>query len=102
MTTVRAFDEAILEPLLDDRERLAVAGLLIIAPHAEQADAMGPFPPGPALGVDDAPIVQMEQELARLVLDIDEIVHQPVDGVDDLAARDIMIESGHLLDLLEV
>ena len=63
---------------------------------------MGPFPAGPALGVDDAPIVQMEQELARLVLDIDEIVHQPVDGVDDLAARDIMIESGHLLDLLEV
>ena len=63
---------------------------------------MGPFPPGPTFGVDDAAILQMEQELAGLVLDIDEIVHQPVDGVDHLGARDIMIECGHLFLLLEV
>ena len=98
----RAFGKAILEPLLDDAQRLLVAGLLEIAPHAEQADAVGPFPPGPALGVDDAAIFQMEQEFACLGLDIDEIVHQPVDGFDDLLARYIMGESGHLLGLLEV
>jgi hypothetical protein len=56
---------------------------------------MGPFPSGPSLGVDDAAVFQMQQEFARLVLDIDQIVHQPVDGFHHRAARDIMIESGH-------
>jgi hypothetical protein len=54
------------EPLVDDAQRLFIAGLFHIAPHAEQADAMGPFPSVPALGVDDPSIVEMQQEFSGL------------------------------------
>jgi hypothetical protein len=97
----RALGEAILEPLLDHGERRLVAGLLEQAPQAEQADAVGPFPACPALGVDDASVFQVKQELARLVLDVQQIVDQLGDRGGDGAVGHVMGEGGQLKSPVE-
>ena len=72
-----------------------VAGLLVVLPDAVQADAVGPLPVVPALGVDDAAVVQAQQELAGAVLDLDQIADQQLDLRVDGGGVDAVGQVGH-------
>ena len=58
--------------------------MLVVLVDAVQADAVRPLPVVPALGVDDAAVVEAQQEFAGLVLDLDEIADQQLDVAVDV------------------
>ena len=73
------------EPGVDDVPHRLVTGLVVVLPDPVQTDAVGPFPPRPALGVDDPTVVQAEQELAGGVLDRDQVGGQAPDELPDFS-----------------
>ncbi len=80
----RARGQPVREPVEHDLFRAGVARLFVELPDAVQADAVGPLPVVPALGVDDAAIVEAQQEFTRGVLYLDEIADQQLDVAVDV------------------
>ena len=56
---------------------------------------MRPLPVVPALGVDDAAVVEPQQEFAGGVLDLDEIADQQLDVAVDVGGFDTVSQIGH-------
>jgi hypothetical protein len=78
------------------------ASNLVLLPQAVQAHAVGPLPVVPALGVDHPAIVQAKQELAGLVLDVDQVADQQGDLGLDVLGLEAVCEIGHGVVSLEV
>ncbi len=91
----RAGGEPIAEPVLDDLQTTRIAGELEILLDAVQPDAVRPFPIVPALGVDDAAVVELQQEFAGSIFQIDQIGNQQLDGA--MQARRVVVakRNGH-------
>jgi hypothetical protein len=87
----RALLQPVGEPAGDDLERPGVSRDLPVLQQAIKTDAVGPFPAGPALGVDDASIVQPQQEFARGVGDADKVLGQPVDQPGHLGTGNVAV-----------
>jgi hypothetical protein len=50
----------------------------------------------PALRVDDATVIELEQKLARVIAQVDEIVDQQANARVDVGAVDSVSKSGHV------
>ncbi|MNI82591.1 hypothetical protein D3C73_1393190 [compost metagenome] len=75
----RAFCKAVGKPAIDDIAHRFITGLLVILVHPVQADAVRPFPSSPPFGVNNASVVQSQQELTALIMNIDQIMRHLLD-----------------------
>ena len=85
----RAGREPVAKPVEHDLPATRIASLLVVLVDSVQANAMGPFPVVPALGVDHAAVVQAQQELARAVLDLDQVADQQLDLAIDFGGHEV-------------
>lgn len=90
-----ASSKSIPEPVFNDPEAFGILRQLVVLPDSVEANAMGPLPVVPAFGVDDSAIVELEEEFAGFVCDVDEVIDQEFDYFVHVCGRNIMLDGWH-------